>query len=250
MNAWFISDLHLKDPSERSSQTLLRFLLSLDNGQRPATHLFLLGDIFDLWVGPSKYFYFQFKEIVDLLAKLQRRGVQVYYFEGNHDFHVKRFWQQYQIPVVFERLQIQLGPWQVRLEHGDYINPNDLAYLRYREFIRGFFVKLLAHVLPGSFIHWLGHKASQKSRKHSSAYRKDKEVWLRQMIRDYAENQFKQSSQSSQAFDYIITGHMHVLDSYEFVRHGKTIKSINLGSWFDGAKAGYLDEHGFQIIPL
>lgn len=250
MNAWFISDLHLKDPKERNSQTLLRFLLSLESGERPATHLFLLGDIFDLWVGPSNFFYQQFQDIVDVLARLNSNGVEVYYFEGNHDFHVDQFWKRHGISVVFDELQLKLDRWQVRLEHGDFINPNDTAYLRYREFIRGFWIRSLAHILPGRWIHWIGNKASQKSRKHSSVYRQDKEQWLRRMIRDYAESQYERSLKHKLPFDFIITGHMHIKDSYEFIRDEKTVRSINLGSWFDGAKAGLLDVHGFQFVQL
>ena len=101
MQAWFISDIHIKNINERSSIKLLRFLHFLrDNSE--ATHLFLLGDIFDLWVGDSDIFQTKFQAIVDALADLKQKGMQVVYFEGNHDVHVKRFWEKMGIPVHVE----------------------------------------------------------------------------------------------------------------------------------------------------
>jgi UDP-2,3-diacylglucosamine hydrolase len=102
MKAYFLSDLHLKSMQERNSQTLLRFLHSVrdeqlaingtkDQGLRAIKgasdrhYVFLVGDIFDLWIGKHDYFVSRFKPIVDAIAELVRAGVEVHYFEGNHD---------------------------------------------------------------------------------------------------------------------------------------------------------------------
>jgi UDP-2,3-diacylglucosamine hydrolase len=231
MKAWFVSDIHLKDINERNSIELLRFLHFIYDDIN-TTHLFLLGDIFDLWVGDSKVFYRKFKAIVDLIDKIKKSGREVVYFEGNHDVHIEKFWQSHlQIPVHIESEMFSLGPFQVQLEHGDYINPEDLAYIQYLSVLRSQPMKKIAHTLPGFIIDGIGRWASRTSRKKSQLYRKDSEALLRERIRKFAHSQAQKNK-----FDFIITGHMHVRDDYTFNHEGRSIRSINLGSWFEEPK--------------
>lgn len=241
MRAWFISDIHLRDINERNSVKLLRFLHSLLEDSE-TTHLFLLGDIFDLWVGDSNVFQRKFQALVDALAALRRRGVEVIYFEGNHDVHVKRFWQdKLNIPVWVDYQILQLGPYKVRMEHGDYINPDDQTYIQYLEFIRRPSMGKLAYIIPGKFLDGVGLAAARMSRKKSSHARRDSQDSLRQKIRAFAELASQQTN-----FDFIITGHMHVRDEYEFESKGEKKTSINLGSWFEEPKALLLTEEGYS----
>jgi UDP-2,3-diacylglucosamine hydrolase len=244
ISAWFVSDLHLKHMQERRSELLLRFLSFLADKKAPCTHLYLVGDIFDLWIGDHNYFDEKFAPLIAQIQKIKGNGVQVTYFEGNHDVHVKRYWEsRYQIPCYIEEHFDRLGPHFVRVEHGDLINPNDTKYLKYRDFIRQPFIEKLAHVLSPRLIHWLGDHASKQSRKYSSVKRRDSEAELRQMIRSYAENTY-----AAKPFDLIITGHMHIRDDYTFERDGKKIRSVNLGSWFDEPLIFRLTETGSEWI--
>lgn len=246
ISAWFLSDLHLKHMDERRSQWLLRFLSLLADGKHSATHLYLVGDIFDLWVGNHDYYEDRFKPLIDLLLRLKAQGVQIIYFEGNHDVHVKRYWEsRYGIPCSVDERYDQIGPHLVRVEHGDLINPNDHTYLKYRRFIRRPWMEKLAHLLPARLIHWLGDRASRKSRKHSSVKRRDSEGELRQMIRDYAEKVY-----AAAPFDLIITGHMHIRDDYRFDCDGKKVRSVNLGSWFDEPLVFHLTHESSRWVSV
>jgi UDP-2,3-diacylglucosamine hydrolase len=245
MQAWFVSDIHLRNINERNSVILLRFLHSLLNDSK-TTHLVFLGDIFDLWVGDSDVFQRKFQSLVDAIAELKRKGVEILYFEGNHDVHIKNFWEKkFQIPVWVDFQIVQMGPFKVRLEHGDYINPDDEMYIKYLEFIRSPKMEKVAHILPGKLLDAVGTLASRKSRKRSSVIRRDSEDDLRRKIRDFAVDKSKETN-----FDYIITGHMHVQDTYEFQTKDKKQISINLGSWFEDPKALCLTETGHQWKPL
>ncbi len=240
MKSWFVSDIHLRDVNERNSVILLRFLHSLQNDPE-ITHLFFLGDIFDLWVGDSDVFQKKFQALVDVIVEIKRRGVEVVYFEGNHDVHVKNFWEgKFSIPVWTDAKSYQLGIWKVRLEHGDFINPDDQKYLMYRSFVRKPQLEKLAYVLPGVLLDGVGLFASKLSRKKSSVRRRDSENDLRKMIRTYAQTKIKQEN-----FDLIITGHMHVRDIFEFEVDGHQKTSINLGSWFEEPMALCLTDQGF-----
>lgn len=245
MRAWFLSDLHLKDINERNSIILLRFLRSLLQDPE-TTHLFLLGDIFDLWIGDSDVFQSKFQAIVDTLAILKSKGVEVVYFEGNHDIHVKAFWEErLSIPVYVEHKILELGPYLVRMEHGDFINPDDHAYMKYRNFIRKPTLEKIAYFVPGKVWDEIGSLASSFSRKRSSVKRRDSEKELREMIRAFGRDKFKEAP-----FDYIISGHMHIRDEYEFEANGKQRISINLGSWYDQPQVLCLSEKGHSWKSL
>lgn len=245
MTAWFISDLHLKSMKERNSQTLLRFLHFLKT-QKETTHLILLGDIFDFWIGPGKVFQQEFSPLIEALLQLKSVGIQILYCEGNHDVHIHKFWRdQLGFDVFIEPRKIQLGSWSVRLEHGDYINPEDKAYLRWRSTLRGLPLKTLAHILPSSVVAKIGRTFSERSRKVTSVRREVHEQEYREMIRKYA-----QSVSKTESFDYIITGHMHIDDDFTFEEMSHKRTSINLGSWFSPPKALRIDEKGHRWMAL
>lgn len=230
MEAWFLSDIHLKTAEERNGKILLRFLHSLLERNPKEIHLFLLGDIFDLWIGGHSYFVEKFKPLIDALRMLKKEGARITYIEGNHDVHIESFFQQQLGADVFVEAQyFNIDGCRVRCEHGDLINIQDKAYLRYRSVIRHPVVKPFGTtLLPGRFWSYVGNKMSQKSRLRSGHYRVSNEDQLVEMIRGHIEKAYKE-----QPFDFIISGHMHVFDDHVVEIEGRKVRSVNLGSWFE-----------------
>jgi UDP-2,3-diacylglucosamine hydrolase len=223
---WFISDLHLRSLNERNGQYLLRFLSYLRQAQ-DTKHLYLLGDIFDLWLSDHSIFEQKFRPIVEELASLVESGVGVTYFEGNHDMHIDKYFEQLGIEVQVDPLYTEIGGKTFRLEHGDLMNPDDKAYDRYRRFARHPWTEQAIHHLPGAFWNWLGTEFSKESRKHSTVKRLNREAELQQIIHRYAERVYQDKK-----FDFIITGHIHLRDQYNLKANANAV-SINLGSWFE-----------------
>ncbi len=229
MEAWFLSDIHLKSAEERNGQILLRFLRSLEEHEPKQIHLFLLGDIFDLWIGGHTHFANKFPDITKSLSNLRSKGARVTYIEGNHDVHIEGYFQkQLGLEVHVEAQHYLIDGVRVRCEHGDLINLNDQAYIRYRSIIRNPFVKPLGELIPGFVWDYIGNQASKKSRERSGHYRAQNEDNLIQMIRLHAERVHKEKP-----FDFIISGHMHVFDDVTIDIKGKKVRSVNLGSWFE-----------------
>jgi UDP-2,3-diacylglucosamine hydrolase len=238
VKAWFISDIHLKSLNERNGSILLRFLHSLADGEREATHLFLLGDIFDFWVGDHDFYTDKFRPFVDAVAAVKKKGIQVFYVEGNHDVHVTKFWLEQGVEAFVEDRYYQLGPWTTRVSHGDLINPEDHTYLRYREMIRRPHMDKLADFVPARALFVVGDWASRVSRKKSTVRRQRNTEHLRELIRKYALKCY-----AEKPFDFLISGHMHILDEWETSPiEGKKMSSINLGSWFETPTALWLDD--------
>ena len=238
MRAYFVSDIHIKTLNDRNAHLFLNFLRQIE--KEPVTHLFLLGDIFDLWVGDHDFYYRMFQPIVDAILGFKNKGVVVHYFEGNHDLHVRNFWEgRYQIPVHTDPEYFEVGGKVLRIEHGDHINPNDKAYQRYRGVVRTPALEKLAQRLPPKQFFEFGKLASRISRKYSSRKRDSMNEVLREMIRTYAETAHLQKP-----FDWIFTGHVHVRD--EWVERKFT--SINLGSWFDEPAVYLLEGDGLNLL--
>lgn len=229
---------------------LLRFLHSLrdqlQNGTEKKLELFLLGDVFDFWLGGHFAFVQKFQPIVDVIAEIKKLGGQVVYFEGNHDFHIDAFWtKKLGIEVYADEKYFMIDGMNVRLEHGDMINLNDEAYLKYRAFIRNPWIEPIGHILPGAFWNWFGLRMSQKSRKRSSRYTPQKQNDLIQMIRDHARRSYQDKK-----FDLIITGHMHVYDDHVVKIGSDQARSINLGSWLEEPLALKLENGQITKILL
>lgn len=248
MSVWFISDIHLKSEEERNGEILLRFLLFLQSEQKNAPlTLFLLGDIFDFWVSDHSVFQRKFSKLVQALKELKDMGAEIIYFEGNHDLHLDRFWQKQLGIQVYENAQnFHIQGIEIRCEHGDLINLDDDAYIKFRKFVRHPAIEFLGHAIPGLVWNWLGQRLSTHSAKNSRVYRAEHEVVLKKMIHHHAERSYQEKS-----FNYIVTGHMHVFDVYEFYSNSHKATSINLGSWLGNeVKALHINKEGYQWITL
>lgn len=229
MEAWFISDIHLKTAEERNGQILLRFLRSLLQGNPQQIHLFLLGDIFDLWIGGGSHFAKKFAPLMRALEDLKKAGVRITYIEGNHDVYIESYFQKkLGIEVFIDPQYYMIDGLRVRVEHGDLINPNDLKYLKYRAIIRHPALKPLANLVPARLWDYVGDRASRRSRGRSGHYRARNEEQLVTMIHTHSEKAYLEKP-----FDMIISGHMHVFADRVMPVNGHEIRSINLGSWFE-----------------
>ena len=233
MRAWFLSDIHLRGHDDKRVETLTRFITRLANGELgEISHLFLVGDIFDLWVGGHDEFVQEYPELIESIRALRSKSVEIHYFEGNHDLHLGRFWRDglgvetHVAPRYFD-----LDGLTVRVEHGDQMNPDDRGYLLLRSFLRSSIMTWIADEIPGSAVKAIGRMMSRTSRKWTHRHFKrsgDVVEKIRTMIRTHAENAF-----TERPFDFIFTGHVHVHDEQRLTPPNakRAVTSLNLGCW-------------------
>lgn len=252
MKAVFVSDLHLVHADDEKTKTFVRFLDGLlserkaNSSRGELTHLFLVGDIFDLWVGAHDYFVERFSKVVQAVRALAEAGVEVHYFEGNHDLHLTKFWSSIGAKVHPNAAEFQINDLNVRVEHGDLINPDDKGYLFLRGFLRSRGMTFLSMNLPGRAVKAIGERASRASRdytSHGTGSKGKPTEEIRKLIRAHAERQYQ-----SGEFDLIISGHVHVTDDFTFEVGGRKVRSVNLGSWYDGAKAFVLTRDRAEFV--
>lgn len=239
MRAFFVSDIHLFSMEDPRAGILLRFLKSLE---RDTTHLFLMGDIFDLWIADHDIFANKFAQLSHEIVNLVRRGVEVHYFEGNHDFHLKEFWQDKVGARVHEApYYMTLGNYRVRLEHGDETNPEDRLYRFQRWTLRTWLLEKMCFLAPSWFVRFIGETWSGQSRK--------KRPYVNQSLKDRV-RRFVQEKSRERHFDLMICGHTHMRDDFEFEVNGKKSRFINLGTWLEKPSTLEVTNESIQFIEL
>lgn len=229
MRAIFLSDIHLRGAQD---SRLGLFIQRLDEeiAVGSLTQLYLLGDIFDLWVGAHQHFIHEYAELLGRLAKLREMGVEIHYFEGNHDLHLAGYWREQLGAIVHvEGVIVDLAGLRVRIEHGDQMNPDDRGYLRLRAFLRTPFMAWAAYALPGSVTEAIGRSMSRASRKWTASpvmFRD--ETQIRSIIVEHARRAW-----ADEEFDVLIAGHVHVRldEQLPLGTSNKNVRVINLGCW-------------------
>ena len=129
----FISDLHL---SPERPATVRLFLAFLNGRARRAGRLFILGDLFDTWIGDDDDTP-PYPEIRDTLRELTAAGTDCALMHGNRDFLIGRtFCRDAGCTLLRDPTRLEFDAEPTLLMHGDLLCTDDLAYLRFRRRIR------------------------------------------------------------------------------------------------------------------
>jgi UDP-2,3-diacylglucosamine hydrolase len=129
-----LSDLHL--PPEEPSPLRDRFRRFLAGPAREAAAVYILGDLFESWIGDDVGLQ-QYAPEVAGLAALSARGVPVYFQHGNRDFMVGRdFFALTGVHALPDPQVVTLHGRPTLLSHGDVWCTDDRAYQRWRRFSR------------------------------------------------------------------------------------------------------------------
>lgn len=125
----FISDLHL---SLEKTEITRRFLTFLEQRAVSAKALYILGDLFDAWIGdddntpPNK-------TIKKALRQLADSGTEIFLLQGNRDFLLGQdFCKETGITLLDEYAVVALNGNSILLTHGDLLCSDDLPYQAFR----------------------------------------------------------------------------------------------------------------------
>ena len=129
--AIFIADAHYPDYGDK----FLEILEDIDKNRLDTKQLFLMGDIFNLLFGYSKYIKSFVQDAIDLLQKLSTK-IDIYYIEGNHDFCLKEIFPNITIFTIEEQpVKFRLNSQDIYLSHGDRYKTS-LIYIIYTKLLR------------------------------------------------------------------------------------------------------------------
>lgn len=213
-----------------SKERELKVVRWLDAIKSDAEAIYLVGDVFDFWfeyrtVVPKGYVRFFGK-----LAELRDTGIPIYFFTGNHDMWMFRYFEdELDIPIYRNPIIREIKGKRFFIGHGDGLGPKDYAYKRMKKVFNNPLCQWLFGRLHPDYGVRLASFASQSSRNHKGDidYTTKEEEWLYA----YAVRKIK-----TVEVDYFVFGHRHIAMDLT-LPDGKT-RYLNTGEWFD--KCSYL----------
>jgi UDP-2,3-diacylglucosamine hydrolase len=129
MTTLLVSDLHLSPERPAVTRAFQNFL---KQQVHPADSLYILGDLFEVWIGdddPSEFA----RTIISELKTLSDRGTKLYFLHGNRDFMIgKRFARETGSTLLPEHYVATLEGHKILLLHGDTLCIDDVDYQRFR----------------------------------------------------------------------------------------------------------------------
>lgn len=135
MVALFVSDLHLQPALPRTTQAFFDFLR---RQARHARQLYLLGDLFEAWIGDDDLATPFNREIADALRAVAAAGVESYWIAGNRDFLIgPEFAAAAGLTPLPDPFVAEFpGGARIVLSHGDALCTDDLDYMKFRAEVR------------------------------------------------------------------------------------------------------------------
>jgi len=132
-NTFFISDLHLDPKQQDTVELSLRFFAYAKGAQA----LFIIGDLFEYWLGDDGADP-QLKPVYDAISAVSQSGTDVHLMHGNRDFLLGEQFAA-QVGATLHRadhVQVDFGSAQFSLLHGDTLCTDDVDYQRLRTMVR------------------------------------------------------------------------------------------------------------------
>jgi UDP-2,3-diacylglucosamine hydrolase len=155
-----IADLHLDVSTRPGTRGFEGWL----DGLRDVPRLVILGDLFDVWVGPAQARLAGSPPVLDALRSLVRRGTAVELVPGNRDFLLGRaFEERTGVRLHAEGFVGRRGDVRVLFVHGDTLCTRDVGYQRLRRVLRSAPVTWIAPRVPLS----IGTRLARRLRRAS-----------------------------------------------------------------------------------
>lgn len=241
MTALFISDLHL-DPARPEITRL--FGDFIDGEARDADALYILGDLFEAWVGdddPSDTGAF----VADSLRALHEHGVPVHFMHGNRDFLLGTdFARRSGMTLLDDPVVIDVHGKRVLLTHGDLLCTDDVAYQQFRMQTRDpdWQRQFLSQPMAARLLFAQSARAASQARQGEL-----RDAGTMETITDVAPDAVT-AMLDAHGVDTIIHGHTHRPAVH---RDGNRTRVV-LGDWYEQGSVLRVDASGMRLegLPL
>ncbi|MBS0455768.1 MAG: UDP-2,3-diacylglucosamine diphosphatase [Proteobacteria bacterium] len=248
MTTLFVSDLHL-DPVR--PHIVAGFREFLREQAAHADALYILGDLFEYWVGdddpqPAA------SEVADGLSALAATGVPIFFLRGNRDFLLRDVYAtRCGMRILPDPCVIDLYGQPVLLLHGDTLCSDDVAYQAFRAQSRepAWQEAMLAQPLPARIA--LAQQARMQSIEHQRAVRPDATAQAagREDITDVSTATVA-ATFARYGVATMIHGHTHRPAMHTLDVAGQPRRRVVLGDWYEHGSVLRADTDGFSLTAL
>lgn len=243
MTTLFVSDLHL-DPSRPQITALFSEFLRTEAAE--AEGLFILGDLFEAWVGDDDDAALA-QEVRAALFALSRTGVPVSVMRGNRDFLLgPRFAAECGIRLLPDPCMVSLHGLPTLLMHGDLLCTDDLAYQAVRAQVRdpAWQQDFLSRPLPARRA--FADNARAQSQQHQAGLLQSGQL---ERITDVNESEVI-ATLARYGVSRLMHGHTHRPAIHSVSVHDRVAQRVVLGDWYEQGSVLRVSADGVQLSTL
>ncbi|HWA12833.1 MAG TPA: UDP-2,3-diacylglucosamine diphosphatase [Burkholderiales bacterium] len=235
----FISDLHLGPGTAQANAALLRFLRETAPG---ADALYVLGDLFESWIGDDALGQPFEGGLARAFRTLSDSGVPVYFMRGNRDFLVgARFARECGMTILEDPALVDLYGTPTLLMHGDTLCTDDVEYQRFRRKVRNPLVQRLFLALPFALRGWVARSLRGKS----ALAKQGKAMSIMDVAPEEVRAVLRRHGRPR-----LIHGHTHRPARHEHIVDGATCERWVLADWYEHGSYLRCDASGCSPQPL
>lgn len=235
----FISDLHLEAGRPDITRTLLQFLA--DN-QGSCRDLYILGDLFEVWIGDDEPSALA-KTVATALHQFSAAGTNVYLMHGNRDFLLgEEYAGRCGATLIDEPCKIKTPSGPLLLLHGDSLCTDDVDYQRFRALVRT--QEWQQEFLSRSLTERRAFAAQAREQSRTATARKAMDIM------DVNQQSVLELLQKYQHIR-LLHGHTHRPQTHEIkLESGECTSRIVLGSWEQQPRYAVSDQEGITLKQL
>ena len=223
-----IADLHLSDDTPELNRLCLQFL---QDRQGKAEALYILGDLFEVWLGDDILSNIA-QQAADALRSFGQT-VPVYFIRGNRDFLLGgAYAARAGITLLPDEHVIEYNGCRYLLSHGDEMCTDDVSYQRFRRIMRQKWLQNILLALPRA-------KRAALAAKMRAASRARKQAVGQSAISDVTEQGVADALRRHPQADALIHGHTHRPAVHRHEAAGRSVPRYVIPDWY-GAKGGYV----------
>lgn len=238
MTTLFVSDLHL---DARRPEIGAQFLEFMDGEAVSAEAVYILGDLFESWVGdddPNPHY----AEMKSAIRRVVDDGVPVRFMHGNRDFLIgEGFASETGVDILPDPRVVDLYGQAVLLSHGDALCTDDFEYQQVRAMTRN----------PD----WQSMMLSKTLREridiatYARMQSMQRNATLPQEIMDVNQQAVEQAMRVNEV-SILLHGHTHRPAIHEFELDGSPAVRIVLGDWYEQGSVLRWDSGGYSLAAL
>ncbi|MEG1211836.1 MAG: UDP-2,3-diacylglucosamine diphosphatase [Leclercia sp.] len=238
MATLFIADLHLQTEEPAITAGFLRFL---QGEARHADALYILGDLFEAWIGDDDPNPLH-REMAAAINALVASGVPCFFIHGNRDFLIgKRFARECGMTLLAEETLLDLYGRKLLIMHGDTLCTDDTGYLAFRAKVHTPWIQTLFLALPL----FIRSRIAAKMRAGSKAANSSKSMTIMD-VNPQAVTHVMEKHQ----VQWLIHGHTHRPDVHNLTVNGEPAHRVVLGAWHTEGSMVKVTPEGVALVAF
>ena len=238
MATLFIADLHLQTEEPAITAGFLRFL----RGEaKSADALYILGDLFEAWIGDDDPNPLH-REMAAAIHALVDSGVPCYFIHGNRDFLIgKRYARESGMTLLPEEQVLDLYGRKVLIMHGDTLCTDDTGYLAFRAKVHTPWIQKVFLALPL----FIGNRIAARMRAGSKAANSSKSMTIMDVNPQAVVRVMEKHD-----VQWLIHGHTHRPDVHSLIANGQPAHRVVLGAWHSEGSMVKVTPEGVELIAF